>query len=85
MFMCADLSQEATAWRIVKAVFQLVGSITKMVFGIIDIDAEDLKAGVDGVVDDAQGLVDSMQILSYGIQQVEALDRMTDEIFHQLG
>ena len=84
MFLSADLSQEAMAWRIVKAVFQLVGSITKMVFGIIDIGADDLKAGVDGVVDDAQGLVDSMQILSYGIQQVEALDRMTDEIFHQL-
>ena len=85
MFFVCWLSQEAMAWRIVKAVFQLVGSIRKMVFGIIDIDAENLKAGVDGVVDDAQGLVDSMQILSYGIQQVEALDRMTDEIFHQLG
>ena len=84
MFYSTGLSQEAMAWRIVRAVFQLVGSITKMVFGIIDIDSDNLKEGVDGVVDDAQGMVDSMQILSFGVQQVEALDRLTDEIFHQL-
>ena len=84
MFCSTDLLQEAMAWRIVRAVFQLVGSITKMVFGIIDIDSDNLKEGVDGVVDDAQGMVDSMQILSFSVQQVEALDRLTDEIFHQL-
>ena len=52
--------------------------------GVVDIDMDDLKGSTDGIVDDSQALVDTMQILSYGIQQIETLDRMTEEIFHQL-
>ena len=55
-----------------------------MVAGIIDISGDLLRDNVVDVVDDAQGMVDSMQILSYGVQQIDTLDRMTEQIFHQL-
>ena len=59
-------------------------SISKVSFGAIEIDADNLKDSMDGVTNDAQGMVDSMQILAFIIRQIEAFDRMTEEIFRKL-
>ena len=59
-------------------------SISKVTFGAIDIGADYLKDSMDGVISDTQGMVDSMQILAYIIRQIEAFDKMTEELFHEL-
>ena len=59
-------------------------SISKVAFGAIDIGADNLKDSMDGVINDAQGMVHSIKISAFIIRQIEAFDRMTEEIFHEL-
>ena len=91
MFVCTytwpgiyDIIQKARSSPILKVISKIVDFISKMVLGALVKGADFLEDGVLEAVDEILRMVDSMEIVSLVIQQIEALERMADDITHQL-